>query len=96
MLRAAARELRRAGKNPHDFWWYGCDVDPVVVAALAVNVHVWDLGPRVLLGCANSLKEPDWQVRAAEEQRTAVGMQEAVATGAIVLAAAQSAERGKT
>lgn len=96
MLRAAASELRKAGKNPHDFWWYGCDIDPVVVAALAVNVHVWDLGPRVLLGCANSFKEPDWQVRAAEEQRTAVGMQEAIATGAIVLAAAQSAKRGKT
>src|ERR1044072_9131248 len=88
MLRGAAEGLRRAGKDPHDFWWCGCDIDPVLVAALAVNVHIWDLGPRVLIGCANSLREPDWHVRAAGEQMLAVETQEALAFGASLLALA--------
>lgn len=92
MLRAAAEQLRKAGKDPHDFWWYGCDIDPVVVAALAVNAHVWDLGPRVLIGCAHVLKEPDWKVRAAEEQRTAVELQETLAAAATLLAVTEIAE----
>jgi N-6 DNA Methylase len=97
MLRGAAEELRRAGKDPHDFWWYGCDIDPVLVAALAVNVHIWDLGPRVLIGCADSLKEPDWNVRAAGEQMLAVETREALAFGASLQAlasAAKSSNRG--
>lgn len=93
LLRAAAVELRKAGKDPQDFWWYGCDVDPVVVAALAVNVHLWELGPRVLIGCANVLAEPDWRVRAAEEQRTAVVVLETLETGVTLLAAADSASK---
>ena len=92
MLRAAAEQLRKAGEDPHDFWWYGCDIDPVVVAALAVNAHVWDLGPRVLIGCANVLTEPDWKVRTAEEQRTAVELQETLAAGATLLAVTEAAE----
>jgi hypothetical protein len=97
MLRAAAEQLRKAGEDPHDFWWYGCDIDPVVVAALAVNAHIWDLGPRVLIGCTNVLTEPDWKVRAAEEQRTAVEIQETLAAGATLLAVAsvaKSTDRG--
>lgn len=93
MLRAAAEQLRKVGEDPHDFWWYGCDIDPVVVAALAVNAHIWDLGPRVLIGCANVLTEPDWKVRAAEEQRTAVGLQETLAAGATLLAVTEAAGR---
>lgn len=97
MLRGAAENLRREGKDPHDFWWCGCDVDPVLVAALAVNVHIWDLGPRVLIGCANSLKEPGWNVRAAGEQMLAIETREALAFGASLLAlasAAGSTDRG--
>jgi N-6 DNA Methylase len=93
MLRAAAEQLRKAGEDPHDFWWYGCDIDPVVVAALAVNAHVWDLGPRVLIGCTNVLTEPDWKARAAEEQQAAVAVQETLAAGATLLAVAEAAER---
>jgi N-6 DNA Methylase len=98
LLRGAAENLRGEGKDPHDFWWCGCDIDPVVVAALAVNVHIWDLGPRVLIGCANVLKEPDWNVRAGEEQMIAVETREALAFGASLLAAAstaKSADRGR-
>ena len=98
LLRAAADVLRKAGKNPHEFRWYGCDIDPVVVASLAVNVHIWDLGARVLIGCANVLTEPDWPVRAAEEQRAAIEMQKTRATGATLIAALNAIEdldRGK-
>ena len=86
LLRASAEALRKAGKNPQQFWWYGCDIDPVVVAGLSVNVHVWNLGPRVVIGCANALAEPDWVVRAAEEQRVAIETHEMLVTGAALLA----------
>lgn len=72
LLRAAAHAIRQEGGNPHDVWWYACDIDPVAVAALAVNFHVWDLGPRVVVGCANSLTEADWEVRARNEQLEAI------------------------
>lgn len=92
LLRAAADALRKAGKDPHDFWWYGCDIDPVAVAGLAVNIHVWGLGPRVLIGCADAITEPNWKVRAAEEQREAVEIHEALAIGATLLAALSGIE----
>jgi N-6 DNA Methylase len=72
MLRAYAQALRAEGRSPHEIWWYACDVDPVAVAALAVNLHVWDLGPRVVVGCANVLAEGDWEKRAREEQLAAI------------------------
>lgn len=75
LLRSAAFQIRREGRNPHDFWWYACDIDPIAVAALAVNFHVWDLGPRVVVGCANTLAEGDWDRRAIEEQNLAVEIQ---------------------
>ncbi|MEU6719878.1 N-6 DNA methylase [Nonomuraea sp. NPDC046802] len=68
MLRATAKILRDNGLDPREMWWYGNDVDPVAVAAMAVNVHVWDLGNQVILGVANILTEPDWYKRAAAEQ----------------------------
>ncbi len=92
LLRAAAQALREAGKDPHEFWWYGCDIDHVVAAGLAVNAHVWDLGPRVVIGCANVLAEPDWDVRAAEEQKEAVKAQKVRHAGATTLAALRALE----
>jgi len=72
LLRAAAHAIRQEGGNPHDVWWYACDIDPVAVAALAVNFHAWDLGPRVVVGCANVLTEGNWEVRARAEQLEAI------------------------
>lgn len=86
MLRAAAEVLRKTGKNPHEFQWHGCDIDPVAVAGLAVNVHVWDLGPRVVIGCADAITELNWIARASEEQRAAIKIQEMRAAGAVLLA----------
>jgi type I restriction-modification system DNA methylase subunit len=75
LLRAAAQVLRAQGMDPHEFRWYGCDVSPIAVAALAVNVHIWGLGRHVVIGCADSLLEPDWEVRAQREQQAAMETQ---------------------
>jgi hypothetical protein len=75
LLRAAASTLRADGRDPGDYVWCGCDISPVAVAALAVNAHIWDLGPQVVIGCANTLVEADWEVRALREQRQAIEAQ---------------------
>lgn len=94
LLRSAAVQIRRDGGDPHDFWWYACDIDPVAVAALAVNFHVWDLGPRVVVGCANTLIEGDWDRRAIEEQQAAVEAQRSRMSIASMLAALCAVEGG--
>jgi hypothetical protein len=83
LLRAAAQVLRAEGKDPHEFRWYGCDISPIAVAGLAVNAHIWGLGPQIVIGCANSLAEPDWEARALREQQAAIEAQgsRAKATG---------------
>lgn len=75
LLRAAASTLRADGRDPGDYVWYGCDISPVAVAGLAVNAHIWGLGRQVVIGCANTLAEPDWEVRALREQREAIEAQ---------------------
>lgn len=75
LLRAAAATLRANGRDPGDYVWYGCDISPVAVAGLAVNAHLWGLGRQVVIGCANTLAEPDWEVRAVREQREALEAQ---------------------
>jgi hypothetical protein len=94
LLRAAAHAIKQQGGSPHDVWWYACDIDPVAVAALAVNFHVWDLGPRVLIGCANALTEADWQVRARKEQLEAIEANDRRFQMARLFVAAQSLLRG--
>lgn len=77
LLRAAAAALRADGRDPGDYLWFGCDISPVAVAGLAVNAHIWGLGRQVVIGCANSIAEPDWEVRALREQREAIEAQRA-------------------
>lgn len=93
LLRAAAVQVRREGGDPHGLWWYACDIDPVAVAALAVNFHVWDLGPRVVVGCANTLVEGDWDRRAIEEQKTAIEAQRSRMSVASMLALLRAREK---
>jgi hypothetical protein len=87
LLRAAAQELRAQGVDPRSMHWYAADIDPVVVAGLAVNMHLWDLGPHVVVGCANVLAEGDWQDRALTEQHAAIEQHNACVLVARVLAA---------
>jgi hypothetical protein len=67
--------------------WYATDVDPVAVAALAVNAHLWDLGTHVVLARADILTEPDWPGRAAAEQARALSDHDLRLTLARLLAA---------
>jgi hypothetical protein len=87
LLRAAAAELRAQGTDPCAMHWYAADIDPVAVSGLAVNAHLWDLGPHVVVGCANTLAEGDWQARAVAEQHTAIDQHNARVTIARSLAA---------
>ncbi|MFF9478043.1 N-6 DNA methylase [Streptomyces sp. NPDC014733] len=59
MFRSVAQRLRDLGLSTHDFGWYGNDVDSLSAACAAVNAIIWDLGPRCLIGCANSLTRDD-------------------------------------
>jgi hypothetical protein len=90
LILAAATALRQDGKDPHDYRWYACDISPVSVAALAVNLHLWDIGPHVVVGCADLLLEGDWDRRALDEQRRAVALMGDLAEGARLLAAVRA------
>lgn len=72
MLRAAAQWMRRNGHDPADCWWVANDISEVSVAGLAVNCHLWGLGPRVIIGVANSLSDPEWDKRAWQEQQEVI------------------------
>jgi hypothetical protein len=76
LLRSAAERMRRSGGDPHDCSWWACDIDPLAIAALAVNFQLWDLGPNVVVGCANIITEGDWHVRAIREQLQAIEAQQ--------------------
>ncbi|MCR8573052.1 SAM-dependent methyltransferase [Streptomyces sp. Isolate_219] len=71
MLRSAAQRLRELQLNPHDYTWYGNDVDPLSAACAAVNTIIWDLGPQALIGCANSLAPEDDYAKTVAEARDA-------------------------
>lgn len=71
LLRAAAQILRRNDVDPRTMHWYATDIDPIAIACLSVNAHLWDLGPHVTVTCANIFTEPDWRSRARHEQAQA-------------------------
>jgi len=87
LLLAAATQLRSQGIEPGSMHWYAADIDPIAVAGLAVNAHLWDLGPHVVIGRADTLAEPDWHARALSEQQTAIEHHNAQVTIARFLAA---------
>jgi len=94
-LRAAAQVLRERGIDPQTMHWYAVDIDPVAVAALAVNATLWDLGPHVVLGRADILTEPEWTARAHAEQARALRLHALRLTVAQVLAADLHASSGE-
>lgn len=59
MFRSVAQRLRDLGLNPHEYHWYGNDIDSLSAACAAINTIIWDLGPRVLIGCSDSLATQD-------------------------------------
>lgn len=71
LVLGAARAMRAAGRNPARVEWIVNDIDRVVAACLAVNLHLWGLGQRVLVGCGDGLDDT-WIPRARSQQQAAV------------------------
>ncbi|MGP8302026.1 N-6 DNA methylase [Streptomyces inhibens] len=71
MLRSTAQRLRDLQLNPHDYTWYGNDIDSLSAACAAINTIIWDLGPRALIGCADSLVPEDDYAKTIAEARDA-------------------------
>jgi len=71
LLRAAAQVMREAGGDPHTVGWVAVDLDELALAAHAVNVIIWDLGPNVLLAHGDALAD-DWWDRAVGERAEAL------------------------
>ncbi|WNM36732.1 N-6 DNA methylase [Streptomyces sp. Li-HN-5-11] len=72
MFRSVAQTLRSRDLNPHDYTWFGNDIDPLATACAAVNAIVWDLGPRTVIWCADSLATEDAGLSKALTEREAV------------------------
>ncbi|GAA1748601.1 N-6 DNA methylase [Streptomonospora arabica] len=80
MLRAAAQNMRSAGRDPATVTWAAVDLDELAIACLAVNVVLWGLGPRVLLGVGSVLTD-DWMHRAEAERRETLDLAQQVRRG---------------
>ncbi|MFI1735246.1 N-6 DNA methylase [Streptomyces acidicola] len=72
MFRSVAQQLRELNLDPHDFSWFGNDIDPLATACAAVNAIVWDLGPKVAIWCGDSLADDGTAVDKALTERAAV------------------------
>lgn len=73
MLRAVAKSMRQRGRDPRTCYWEGVDLDYLAVACCAVNVVVWGLGFKVLLGVGNGLTD-EWRHRAIQERAETIGV----------------------
>ncbi|WP_344971222.1 N-6 DNA methylase [Salinactinospora qingdaonensis] len=91
MLRAAAQAMREHGRDPATVTWIAVDIDEEAIACLAVNVVLWGLGPRVLLGVGDSLSH-DWMERAEAERRETLELAQQVRRHKTVLRALQNLE----
>ncbi|MGW2886375.1 N-6 DNA methylase [Streptomyces griseoruber] len=72
MFRSVAQTLRFRGLDPHDYTWLGNDIDPLATACAAVNAIIWDLGPRTVIWCADSLATADAGLSQALTEREAI------------------------
>ncbi|WP_438491969.1 N-6 DNA methylase [Streptomyces asiaticus] len=72
MFRSVAQRMRERGLNPHDYRWFGNDIDPLATSCAAVNAIVWDLGPKVAIWCADTFADPDSGLAKALTERAAI------------------------
>ncbi|GAA4626990.1 hypothetical protein GCM10023196_037450 [Actinoallomurus vinaceus] len=73
LIRAAAQHIRSKGHSPHGFTWSMTDLDPIAAACCAVNSIVWDLGPRVLVHCGDTLADPEGPRKEIERRKAVIG-----------------------
>ncbi|MFJ4003937.1 N-6 DNA methylase [Streptomyces sp. NPDC090023] len=59
LFRSAAQELRCRGEDPAERGWVMLELDSLAAAGAAVNVLVWELGPRAVVGRGDVLAQPD-------------------------------------
>lgn len=93
LLLAAAKDLRRRGHDPASCTWVANDLDPLAAGALAVNVHLWALGPNVLVGCDNGLDDA-WVDRALAERNGTVAYVRSSRQAAALVGLLRSLEGG--
>ncbi|MET8677045.1 N-6 DNA methylase [Streptomyces sp. NPDC004647] len=93
MFRSVAQRLRDLQLNPHDYTWYGNDIDSLAAACAAVNTIIWDLGPRALIGCADSLAPEDDYAKTVEEAKDAFAQRDRYVDTASAIAASRRAFR---
>jgi hypothetical protein len=70
LLRAVAQRMRDAGRDPQQAAWVASDVDGLAISVLAVNVVLWRLGGRVLLGVGDTLLNDFWEKATAQREHT--------------------------
>ncbi|WFE47614.1 N-6 DNA methylase [Verrucosispora sp. WMMD1129] len=71
MLLGAARAMRERGLDPTTCEWWANDIDPLAAALCAVNLHLWGLGWRVVVGCGDGLLDR-WMHEALEHRQIAI------------------------
>ncbi|MGW7575088.1 N-6 DNA methylase [Streptomyces sp. NPDC054765] len=59
MFRSVAQRLRDLKLNPHDYTWYGNDIDTLAAACAAVNTIIRGLGPQALIGATSQGRHQD-------------------------------------
>ncbi|MFE7129310.1 hypothetical protein ACFVIM_00425 [Streptomyces sp. NPDC057638] len=92
MYRALAQAMRDRACNPHDFGWALTDIDPLAAAGAAVNAIVWDLGPHVLIACADTLQDANPYAKAAQDARESIERRDRLHSQAAFLAAIKQTE----
>ncbi|WP_181445030.1 N-6 DNA methylase [Micromonospora endophytica] len=71
MFLGAARAMREKGFDPATCEWWANDLDPLAAALCAVNMHLWGLGWRVVVGCGDGLLEA-WMHEALRTRQIAI------------------------
>lgn len=88
MLLGASKSMRRRGVNPAASEWWANDIDWAAAACCAVNMHLWGLGPRVVVGCGDGL-QLDWMDEALKSRQAAIDEVDRLWEGARKLALLQ-------
>ncbi len=71
MFLGVARAMREKGLDPTACEWWANDLDPLAAALCAVNMHLWGLGWRVVVGCGDGLLDA-WMHEALRTRQIAI------------------------
>jgi hypothetical protein len=93
MARAAAAWMRELGQEPSSAAWFLNDIEWCASGLLAVNAHLWGLGPHVYIGRADALADPAWPEAAQASRDGALRNHRDVVQAGGLVAAYLAAER---